>query len=535
MGNQNSKSTKGITSSNNMINALDQLASQYILTQNFYDMEHLSDPNYCNKLVILTADVVKKFLKDREIIYLAKNRLGDNILTKQNLLYLDTQNIGHKKQENFDKHVDTIKNENLLYNIGTKKYMAQKKAPSSSSSVLEQLDVKDPTNKKRMCVGIAKFYIKIAHLFSAILKTINPLYEYKDSNGKIHTFSIMNKNKIPHGSNIKIVKKNFCDRRMNALGFTQNTATGDININLSKVCNLNKKEQTTTFDPTKILSGQSQWGDTKVLTTSLGEEIGIPELEKLYYDKYDYETGKYIGMSTQSRKEYNKDLKEFYIAFMGEKSSYKKWNPNNKKKFSDIPLNAFHESELCSSKNAIWKKTYTGKNTGLFAKYAEMLKNMEKNTLQNQEQIVKILDKVFVWEQIPGKNNVMEKKITLHPKLDLKELDKIILEARKLILSLYFKCETNFKEALHIFEAIIKDRRLKTAISRNKTLGAEFNKTVGENEISAKIIEEINKDLKETALKSVEPKTESEPEPIKNDKIEQELIPKNNPNLIPTF
>ena len=54
-------------------------------------------------------------MKDREIIYLAKNRLGDNILTKQNLLYLDTQNIGHKKQENFDKHVDTIKNENLLY------------------------------------------------------------------------------------------------------------------------------------------------------------------------------------------------------------------------------------------------------------------------------------------------------------------------------------------------------------------------------------------------------------------------------------
>jgi hypothetical protein len=149
--------------------------------------------------------------------------------------------------------------------------------------------------------------------------------------------------------------------------------------------------------------------------------------------------------------------------------------------------------------------------------------------LQNQEQIIKILDKVFVWEEIQGKNNVIKKVITLHPKLDLKELDKIILEARKLILGLYFKCETNFKEGLHVFEAIIKDRRLKTAISRNKTLGEEFNKTVGENEISPKITEEINKDLKETALKSVEPKTGSDPEPIKNDKIEQELIPKNNP------
>ena len=60
MGNQNSKSTKGITSSNNMINALDQLASQYILTQNFYDMEHLSDPNYCNKLVIFADELRNK-------------------------------------------------------------------------------------------------------------------------------------------------------------------------------------------------------------------------------------------------------------------------------------------------------------------------------------------------------------------------------------------------------------------------------------------------------------------------------------------
>ena len=534
MGNQNSKSTKGIASSNNIINALDQLASQYILTQNFHDMENLADPNYCNKLVILTADIVNKFLKDREVIYLAKKINGDNQLTKQNLLYLDTQNIGYKKSENFDKNVNTIENENLLYNVGTKKYMAQKKPASASSSVLKQLDVKDPTNKKRMCIGIAKFYIKIAHLFSAVLKTVNPLYQYKDSNGKIHTLSIMNKNKIPAGSNIKIIKKNFCDRRLNALGFSQNTATGDIKINLSKVCNLNKKEQTTTFDPTKIISGQSQWGETNVKTASLGEEIGIPELEKLYYDKYDYETGKYTGMSTKSRKEYNKDLKEFYIAFMDKNSSYKKWNPNNKKKFGDIALNAFHDSELCTSKDAIWKKTYTGKNTGLFSKYAEMLKNMEKNTLQNQEQIIKILDKIFVWEEIPGKNNVMEKKITLHPKLDLKELDKIILEARKLILSLYFKCENNFKESLYIFEAIIKNRRLKTAISRNETLGDKFNKILGENETI------------KTALKSVE--TNSEPEIIKNnienietnienkkiafsDKIEQELIPKNIPTL----
>ena len=36
---------------------------------------------------------------------------------------------------------------------------------------LEKLDVSNSVRKRRMCVGIAKFYIKIAHLFAAIVKT----------------------------------------------------------------------------------------------------------------------------------------------------------------------------------------------------------------------------------------------------------------------------------------------------------------------------------------------------------------------------
>ena len=43
---------------------LDILATKYILTQNFQDMKKLGDKEYCNKLVILTADIIKKFLKE---------------------------------------------------------------------------------------------------------------------------------------------------------------------------------------------------------------------------------------------------------------------------------------------------------------------------------------------------------------------------------------------------------------------------------------------------------------------------------------
>ena len=46
-------------------NILDILATKYILTQNFQDMKKLGDKEYCNKLVILTADIIKKFLKEK--------------------------------------------------------------------------------------------------------------------------------------------------------------------------------------------------------------------------------------------------------------------------------------------------------------------------------------------------------------------------------------------------------------------------------------------------------------------------------------
>merc|ERR1711966_109381 len=61
-------------------------------------------------------------------------------------------------------------------------------------SILKELDILDKNKKERMCKGIAKFYIKIAHLFAAIMRAINPIYSYTDSNGKLHQFSLMNKN-----------------------------------------------------------------------------------------------------------------------------------------------------------------------------------------------------------------------------------------------------------------------------------------------------------------------------------------------------
>mgnify|MGYP000102924544 CR=1 FL=1 len=50
---------------------------------------------------------------------------------------------------------------------------------------VSELDVKNPTQKRRLCIGISKFYIKVAHVFAAIVATIKPVYSFKPSSSDI--------------------------------------------------------------------------------------------------------------------------------------------------------------------------------------------------------------------------------------------------------------------------------------------------------------------------------------------------------------
>ena len=111
----------------NMYNVIDYIATYYILTSSFDDLKRLTEKEYCDKLLILTSDVIQRKLNNVEITYLAQRlERGEevNLMTKDNVAFID-------KDE------------------------------------LNNLAVKDGTTKKqRMCIGIAKFYIKIAHVFS---------------------------------------------------------------------------------------------------------------------------------------------------------------------------------------------------------------------------------------------------------------------------------------------------------------------------------------------------------------------------------
>ena len=138
------------------------------------------------------------------------------------------------------------------------------------------------TESGNVSIDIAKFYVKIAHVYASIIKTINPL-QGKDKE----------RNDIT----------SFCGSRLFSL------------IN----------------------------GSTDEIINRSSDEIndGIPELDMLYNDsKYDVHTGKFNGRSSQMDAVYKKNLETFYMAFTGSSTM-----DYNIKKFSDIKIGTYAKED----------------------------------------------------------------------------------------------------------------------------------------------------------------------------------------------
>ena len=114
---------------------IDYIAANYILSSNFQDLKKLTDQEYCKNLVILTSDVINQYLTTTEIDFLKQRLEGDvetNTMTKKKVAYFNQKQI-------------------------------------------DNMDVKSNLKKKRMCIGIAKYYIQIFHIFTChiFLECIN--------------------------------------------------------------------------------------------------------------------------------------------------------------------------------------------------------------------------------------------------------------------------------------------------------------------------------------------------------------------------
>ena len=442
MGNQNS------TTNNEQIpdelkpksisQILDYIATYYILTMDFKSLRKLYDKEYCDKMVILTSDIIDRYFTDMEITYLAqriKNGVEVNEIEKDKVIFFDRDD-------------------------------------------LTKLDVNNSIKKKRMCLSIAKFYIKIAHIFAAIVTTINPVYVYKDTEGNTVKASLYEKGKIPVNAPRDIYKLNICDNRINAL---KNKYTLDPNekgeITISpKICNFNIRDD----------------GKEKTLQ----DEPGIPELMELYYDdNYDYKIGKFTGMKPKTQEIFQADLKIFYSIFAGNPDL-----PANITKFSDIKLRDYHNMEQCKGQRPKFETTVRGPlSDSLIRKYAENLKKMVVTANTNQQNLLTIINKLFVYTIDPQTG---KKQIRVTPSLKEDELQDIVVETRALIIKLYLTCEVDYVNSLNLYEAIVDKKIFETAQSQIDNLNKMSDKLVTEvtvpepaelQEIKQKAAQEIDK------------------------------------------
>jgi|TARA_B110000114_G_scaffold179944_1_gene215024 hypothetical protein len=289
-----------------------------------------------------------------------------------------------------------------------------------------QMDVRNKTQKKRMCNGIAKFYIKIAHIYGAIVTTIRPNGITNDNNG---------------GSPL-----NICNNRINALKRNRTNLLTDGRVNVyPSFCKMK--------------------GDY------LDDEPGIMELEELYFDDYNFEQGKFVGMTNRSRKNYESDVKMFYKTFTGKSC------PPDIKTFGQIPLRDYRSHRLCAidyetshtnvSGDAVYETKTSASDSSakklkerLMKKYAFHIQEMLTNAEKKRNQLVSVVDKMFVFSIHP---QTLKNEIMVNPKLDMKMLETLVTETRKHITELYANCEKDFKKGLDIFEAIVQTQIMQTS------------------------------------------------------------------------
>ena len=192
---------------------------------------------------------------------------------------------------------------------------------------------------------------------------------------------------------------------------------------------------------------------------TLMNEPGIHELVELYKDSdYDFVNGRFKQMSEETQKEYLEDLKLFYNIFTGNNVTEL---PSDIKSFADIKLSKYKNNPNCTGSEKMLEQSIKGSVTKpLFIEYAKNIKQMMQNMKENQEILLNIINKLFVYHfnDITGK-----KEIKINPELKETDLPGIILETRQTIIKLYLTCEKDYITGVEIYEAIIEQKIFDTA------------------------------------------------------------------------
>ena len=357
---------------------VNDIAIHYILKQNVIDLLRLTDKEYSDNLIVLVSSVFEK-------------------------------NLTHEEIGLLNSHIESETIQEAILDL----------IPSNE------------TAKKKMLMNIAKYYIKIMMIYSAIVSTLDPQYMYEDENGEKQVFYLKDfqqLKKIPKGVSPVLQQltnpMNLCKRRVNILKNKLDDTEDDFYI-------LNPGE--------KVCSSQG--------TRTLNDEVGIKELDLLYYDVFDYGQKSWKTRSPEMNLKYNNDLTLFYQTFTGEQV-----RPSRVKSFKDIELLDFRSLSYCT--DPLFTQEFTvPKSNPYIKRYVEEIKCIEEETKIYRESLNEQLNVLF---QMNTKNE--ETIYSINPMLTMKIILETEEKTRELISALYTDCERRFVNALILFEKIYDDQ-----------------------------------------------------------------------------
>ena len=454
---------------------LNEIATDYILGQNFQDMVRLTNSKYCDDLVIITSKILKKsfFSNQIQVIY---NKISEGSIEHSSYIYANTS------------------------------------------------ITKEQTGK--LCIEIAKYYVKIAHLFAAIITTLNPVFSWRSSasssrailsphipNPKanddkpgvqdvqgvqgvedlvsnIEQTTLQDKQYISEmAKDVKIEKLNFCNSRISDL-MDMDELTDLINHDSivngkhsvseikikTKLCSSNLNNIVNAGTGAGAGAGV---GDSIHRTKTVYDLPGFAELSRLYNDKYNTSKGRFDKMSAKSKEEKKRNVDLLYTLFTG--------NPNPPKdinSFRDIPIHSFSDTQDCSTPDSMLNKTYVGTTKDkLFVDYVEQVKRMIYESNMTRNTLLEVIDSIFITNTLEQSDATEDEsgnkmKYIIDPNLTYEELNNLIDETRKIILKLYVNCEKNFIYTLKILQAIIEAQMLETGQRQirelERTIDAEY-------------------------------------------------------------
>jgi len=463
----------------NFYEIIDYIATNYILTMDFRMMTKLADKEHCDKLVVLSSDIIERYFTDMEVVYMEqriKEGVEVNDMTKDKIIFLNKDNLTSMDIEN-----DRMKS----------------------------------IKKKRVCIGIAKFYVKIAHIFAAIMTTVNPITQGDKQNtnnvcdNRIRILKSYIKDEKPMRGGVPM---NDQFQRDNVNQYEQNLYRENLNVqkpynptgeklyeqnlNVQKLYdqyeqNLNREKPYDQINEQFVKNNafNKQYENYKqedlykqanykqptmcdITKTNLKEEPGITEFMNLYWDKYDYSTGQFTGMTPETRKKYERDLRTFYKAFTGNDEM-----PKEVQEFQHIKLRDYQKS--CSSEKTgenMKKGTPISKSDKLYEEYANNLKKMIQRATAKQTQLLDVVNSLFKYIVDPY---TKEMKVRVSPDLTEESLQKLVEKTRNIIMDLYVNCEKDYVNGVRLYETIVEMRILETTQNQIENLELELKQSYG--------------------------------------------------------